>query len=56
MVAVLAIAAGGVTVVALVLGVWQFLCGKQVEAANWVMAAAWAAAWLARTEPQARVR
>jgi len=35
---VLAVAAGGVTVVALGLGVWQLLCGKQMEAANWVMA------------------
>jgi len=35
----LAAIAGVITVVALGLGVWQFLCHKQLEAANWAMAA-----------------
>jgi hypothetical protein len=34
-----AIAAGALTFVALGIGVWQLLCGRNIEAANWVMAA-----------------
>lgn len=34
-----ALAATFLTVAALTVGVWQFLCGKTLDAANWVMAA-----------------
>jgi hypothetical protein len=36
---VLAMAAGGLTIIALGIGAWELYCGKNIEAANWVMAA-----------------
>jgi hypothetical protein len=35
----LAIAAGVITIAALARGAWQLVCGSEMEAANWVMAA-----------------